>query len=158
MARTNFPSQDLKQKKSLLNAATTAKTPAAATNKSSDLDSHEEANHFDELKAMTAGQIAHLTKLQQQNHKAQRLDQSEEERQVGISTLVSNRSSHNSNENDKNTISDLSKYTPIELSLMSSLSSMERTEPGRLDVRMYALREELKKFGYEQSPIQQQHL
>mmetsp|Transcript_22707 Transcript_22707/g.50408 ORF Transcript_22707/g.50408 Transcript_22707/m.50408 type:complete len:108 (-) Transcript_22707:1945-2268(-) len=107
---------------------------------------------------MTAGQIAHLTKLQQQNHKAQRLDQSEEERQVGISTLVSNRSSHNSNENDKNTISDLSKYTPIELSLMSSLSSMERTEPGRLDVRMYALREELKKFGYEQSPIQQQHL
>lgn len=118
-------------------------------------DSHKGDNdQFDELRSLTTGQIAHLIRLQQHQQNAQKLAQSDEERQVQISTIVSSRSTKDSKEQTDGLSQDPSKYVPIHVSLMSSLSSMERTEPGRLDVRMYALREELKKFGYNQSSTQ----
>lgn len=89
--------------------------------------------HFNELQSLSAGQIAHLIKLQQRQQSAQQFDPPKD-RQV---------------EMNNKPLQDSSKYVPIHLSLMSSLSATERTEPGRLDVRMYALREELKRFGYK---------
>ena len=88
---------------------------------------------FDELRSLTVGQIAHLAKLQQRSKKA--LDEIEAEV---------------SNNLPSNGINDKTNYVPLELSSMSSLSVAERVEPGRLDVRIYSLREELKKFGYSQ--------
>ncbi len=106
---------------------------------------------FDELTALTTGQIAHLIKLQKHQQSAQKIAQSDGERQVQLSTIISNSSSSTSNEKSNGSSQSRSNYFPIDLSLMSSLSSTERTEPGRLDVRMYALREDLKKFGYGQA-------
>lgn len=128
-------------------------------NKLEDDDSHKGDNdHFDELRSVTTGQIAHMIRLQQHQQNAQKLAQSDGERQIQISTIVSSRSTKDSKEQNDGLSQDPSTYVPIQLSLMSSLPSMERTEPGRLDVRMYALREELKKFGYNQSSTQPTHL
>jgi hypothetical protein len=110
-------------------------------NNDSDSDNADDSN-FDELQSLTAGQIAHLIKLQRR--------QSEEDQQGDMPK--------DSNEIQNKPSRDSCKYTPIRLSFMSSLSATERAEPGRLDVRMYALREELKKFGYNQSSTQQPHL
>jgi len=111
-------------------SSSTATTTKDANN---DSDNADDAN-FDELQSLTACQIAHLIKLQRR--------QSEEDQQGDVS--------NDSNEIQNKPSKDSSKYAPIRLSLMSSLSATERAEPGRLDVRMYALREELKKFGYNQ--------
>ena len=122
-------------------------------------DSHKgENDHFDELRSLSTGQIAHLIRVQQHQQNAEKIAQSDEERQVQISTIVSSRSTKDSKEQNDGLSQDPSKYVPIHRSLMSSLSSMERTEPGRLDVRMYALREQLKKFGYNQSSTQPTNL
>jgi hypothetical protein len=127
---------------------TTTTTTGANSNYQNDSQNAADSNdNFDELLSLTTGQIAHLIKVQ----KLQQFAQSEEDRQVGLSTIVSNRSSQDSNDTDNNNnkpgIKDSSKYVPVHLSLMASLSAMERAEPGRLDVRMCALREELQKFG-----------
>ena len=89
--------------------------------------------NFDELRSMTTGQIALLCKLR----KRQAREQKEEEEQQP-----------NKEEATKTTTSTNKPYIPINLSSMSLLSVAERAEPGRLDVRMHSLREELNKFGY----------
>lgn len=129
-------------------------SPVIATSAGANIIGHNhhkaDNNDFDELRFLTTGQIAHLIRLQQHQESAQKLAQSEEERQVQISTIVSNRSSKDYDEQNDGSSHDPPKYAPIHISLMSALPSMEPTEPGRLDVRMFALREELKKFGYNQ--------
>jgi len=144
---------DIELKQSILSPSSTVGATAGG-NIIGHNDSHQADNNefdeFDELRSLTTGQIAHLVRLQQQQQSAQNLDQSDEERQVQISTIVASRSSEDYDEQNDGSAQDPSKYAPIHLSLMSSLPLMERTEPGRLDVRMYALREELKKFGYNQ--------
>ena len=92
---------------------------------------------LDELQSMTTGQIAHLIKLQQRQQKEQQSLQSQKGEEVEVET--------------SSTMKPLDPYTPIHLSSMSLLSTTERVEPGRLDVRMHALREELKTFGYQAS-------
>lgn len=142
-----------------MSSSTTTMEKIAEVNSSDNNDSHEVDNdQFDELQSLTTGQIAHLIKLQQHQQSAQQFTQSDEERQVPIFTIISSRSSKDSHEKNCRSSQDPSKYVPIDLSLMSSLSSTERTEPGRLDVRMYTLREELKQFGYGKSPTQPTHL
>ena len=128
-------------------ATTTMTTTTGANNNYKD-DSQNAADsndNFDELLSLTTGQIAHLIKVQ----KLLQFAPSEDDRQVGLSTIVSSKSSQDSNEtnNNKPAIKGSSKYVPIHLSFMASLSATERAEPGRLDVRMCALREELQKFG-----------
>ena len=93
-------------------------------------------DNFDELRSMTTGQIARLCKVQQRQakeHEEQKQQQPKKEVSTTTTTTPSN------------------PYIPINLSTMSWLSVAERAEPGRLDVRMHSLREELNKFGYIQS-------
>ena len=92
-------------------------------------------DNFDELRSMTTGQIARLCKVQQRQAK-----EHEEQKQQQPKKEVSTTTTTPSN-----------PYIPINLSTMSWLSVAERAEPGRLDVRMHSLREELNKFGYIQS-------
>ena len=126
-------------------------TPSGAKTNDSTRKEKAATTDFDELTALTTGQIAHLIKLQKQQQSAQKIAQSDGERQVQLSSIISNSSSNASKENSNGASLSPSNYVPIDLSLMASLSSTERTEPGRLDVRMYALRQELKKFGYGQA-------
>jgi len=113
-----------------LSKSTSTQIPSVKEVKSNNCDTQCD---FDELRSLTVGQIAHLAKLQQRSKKA--LDEIEAEV---------------SNNLPSNGINDKTNYVPLELSSMSSLSVAERVEPGRLDVRIYSLREELKKFGYSQ--------
>ena len=113
-----------------LSKSTSTQIPSVKEVKSNNSDTQCD---FDELRSLTVGQIAHLAKLQQRSKKA--LDEIEAEV---------------SNNLPSNGINDKTNYVPLELSSMSSLSVAERVEPGRLDVRIYSLREELKKFGYSQ--------
>ena len=89
---------------------------------------------FDELGSLTGGQIAHFIKLQQR--------QECEIEKIEIDIKAKKKAS---------------TYVPLHISSFSSISTTERTEPGRLDVRMYALRGELKKFGYTQGSTRQPH-
>ena len=132
-------------------SSSTAGTTTGAKNNDSSGKGNSATTEFDELTALTTGQIAHLIKLQKQQQSAQKIAQSDGERQVQLSSIVSNSSSNASKENSNGASLSPSNYVPIDLSLMTSLSSTERTEQGRLDVRMYALREELKKFGHGQA-------
>ena len=84
---------------------------------------------------MTTGQIARLCKVQQRQAKEHE-EQKQQQPKKEVSTT---------------TTTPLNPYIPINLSTMSWLSVAERAEPGRLDVRMHSLREELNKFGYIQS-------
>lgn len=131
--------------------SSTLKTTMEAKNIDNSGQEKLQAVDFDELNALTTGQIAHLIKLQKHQQSAQKIAQSDGDRQIQLSTIISNRSSNTSSEKGSGTLQNPSNYEPIDLSLLSSLPSIERTEPGRLDVRMYALREELKKFGYGQA-------
>mmetsp|Transcript_23048 Transcript_23048/g.54405 ORF Transcript_23048/g.54405 Transcript_23048/m.54405 type:complete len:337 (+) Transcript_23048:84-1094(+) len=123
----------------------TTATPSPAIH-----NNNAEDQELDELRCMTTGQIAHLIKLRQRQQKEELSALAEEERQVDLSTIVTNQDTENASALDR------FKYAPIEFSMMSMLSATDRTEPGRLDVRMYALREELKKFGYQKSLAQPQ--
>jgi hypothetical protein len=108
---------------------------AARINNNNNNNNNREDNsndNFDELRSMTSGQIARLCKLQQRQAKEQE-EQKQQQPNKEVSTTSSN------------------PYIPINLSSMSWLSVAERAEPGRLDVRMHSLREELNKFGYIQS-------
>ena len=90
-------------------------------------------DNFDELRSMTTGQIARLCKVQQRQAKEHEEQKQQQPKKEVSTTTLSN------------------PYIPINLSTMSWLSVAERAEPGRLDVRMHSLREELNKFGYIQS-------
>lgn len=131
-----------------MSLSTMART-AGSNSTSDDNDKYDsDGGTFNELKSLTAGQAAHLVKLQ---HRQNQFVVSEKDRQAEISTIAGSRSSNNSNTVHDKPIPDPCRYIPIHLSLMSSLSASERAEPGRLDVRIYALRQELKEIGYNQS-------
>mmetsp|Transcript_53788 Transcript_53788/g.60090 ORF Transcript_53788/g.60090 Transcript_53788/m.60090 type:complete len:191 (+) Transcript_53788:234-806(+) len=131
----------------LTTAATTVETGAKNdnwNNTSSVIISNNLNNNFDELRSMTTGQIAHLCKLQQQQDRERRQQQQAQEnhhqQQLNnevVATINSNK--------------PFDTYVPLHLSSMPLLSITQRAEPGRLDVRMHSLREELSKFGYQPS-------
>jgi hypothetical protein len=96
-----------------------------------------------ELHSLTPGQVADLCKLQRRiQQQQQRLH--EEELQE-----YSSRQHSNSNDSSGN----IPPYTPINPYIMPISGSilMDRTEPGRLDVRMNSLRRELEKIGHYKS-------
>jgi len=114
-------------------------------NSSSVFISNNLNNSFDELRSMTTGQIAHLCKLQQQQDRERRQQQQQAQedphQQQPNNDVVATKKSNK----------PLDTYMPLHLSLMPLLSITQRAEPGRLDVRMHSLREELSKFGYQPS-------
>mmetsp|Transcript_26578 Transcript_26578/g.62446 ORF Transcript_26578/g.62446 Transcript_26578/m.62446 type:complete len:333 (+) Transcript_26578:56-1054(+) len=108
-------------------------SPSVTTTTTGRNNYSDDAN-FDELGSMRGGQIAHLIKVQQRQECEMKMNEVEAQKNKHPST-----------------------YVPLHISLISSISTTERTEPGRLDVRMYALRGELKKFGYAQASAQEPH-
>lgn len=97
-----------------------------------------------ELYSLTAGQVADLCKLQRRlfQEKSQKLlDSTNEEAASPSSTPKSD---------PPRKVHTLAPYTPINPFTMplSSPSLLERTEQGRLDVRLHSLRKELMAFGY----------
>jgi hypothetical protein len=114
-----------------------------------------------ELHSLNPGQIADLCMLQQRvHHQMQHERQNEQRRRQQRLKEHANR--HGSNEsaydnkridggeNEEIEYIPLPPYTPINPFTMplSGGILLDRAEPGRLDVRMHTLREELKAFGY----------
>jgi hypothetical protein len=92
-----------------------------------------------ELHSLTPGQVADLCKLQRRIH------QQQQEEQECIHP--------NSSNSDNRKRGNLPPYTPINPYTMPISGSMltDRTEPGRLDVRMNSLRRELENLGNHRS-------
>ncbi|KAG7364285.1 WW domain containing protein [Nitzschia inconspicua] len=105
-----------------------------------------------ELHSLTPGQVADLCKLQQRVHnQLQQEDRDRKQQQLQQEQQKNYQEpGDNANQMDED-FAALPPYTPINPFTMPLSGSvlMERTEPGRLDVRMNTLRRELKAFGYQ---------
>jgi hypothetical protein len=101
-----------------------ASSPSEQTQVASDLELH----------TLTPGQVASLCHLQRRMH----LQQPQQQQQSDA---------------PDESYAPLPPYTPINPFTMPISGSvlMNRTEPGRLDVRMHSLRQELNAFGYNNS-------
>jgi hypothetical protein len=123
-----------------------------------------------ELHSLTAGQIADLCRLQQriyQHTQQEKRKRQQKEKDTVRSKIMDYQETSaaigrrrdddddDDNENDEEVeeYTPLPPYTPINPFAMnlSGTILLERSEPGRLDVRLNSLREELKAFGYKET-------